>query len=201
MASIAEQVRQVARRMGKGEVDAEIAPSRLRLPPQRWAAFWSVFGHVVRNTVDHGFEAPARRVELGKPESGVVRMSFEERANEVLFRFGDDGAGIDWERLARKASAKGLPTATREDLEKALFADAISTRDEASALSGRGVGMGAVLECVQAKGGSVSVKTKRGEGTTWVFRFPITMLGGDEAARLGSPSSEQPRPSPAERLV
>jgi two-component system chemotaxis sensor kinase CheA len=74
-----------------------------------------------------------------------------------------------------------LPTATHADLEKALFADFVSTRDEASATSGRGVGMGAVLACVQARGGLIDVETARGVGTTWVFRFPLAMLSGDDS--------------------
>lgn len=188
MSYIGEQVRQVARRLDKGEVDVDIARTKLRLPPQRWASFWSIFGHVVRNAVDHGLEGAKKRVELGKPANGVVRMSFEEREGEVVFRFGDDGAGIDWERLAVKAAERGLPTATPRDLQRALFADFVSTRDQASATSGRGVGMGAVLECVQAKGGRIELETERGVGTTWVFRFPDTMLTSDET----------PDPSPSE---
>jgi two-component system chemotaxis sensor kinase CheA len=180
MNSIGEQVKQVAQRLEKGEVEVQVAPTKLRLPPQRWAPFWSVFGHVVRNAVDHGLEGPEKRAAAGKPERGVVRMAFEETETEVVFRFADDGAGIDWERLAAKASERGLPTATREDLEMALFADSVSTRDEASETSGRGVGMGAVLECVQAHSGVIEIETARGEGTTWVFRFPRAMLAGDD---------------------
>jgi two-component system chemotaxis sensor kinase CheA len=173
MTSIAEQVRQVARRMAKGEIDVRIAPSKLRLPPQRWAAFWSVFGHVVRNAIDHGIEGPDRRAALGKPPAGVVQMSFEERGSEVFFRFGDDGAGIDWDRLKVKAAEKGLPTGTRGDLEKALYVDSVSTRDEASSTSGRGVGMGAVLAVVEARGGRIALETRPGAGTTWVYRYPV----------------------------
>lgn len=204
MASIAEQVRQVARRMGKGEVEVRFAPSRLRLPPQRWAPFWSVFGHVVRNAVDHGLEGPDRRVAQGKAATGVVHMAFEERETEVLFRFGDDGAGIDWDRLAVKARERGLPASTRADLEKALYVDSVSTRDEASATSGRGIGMGAVLACVEARSGRIDVDSRRGSGTTWVFRFPVAMLSGDEVPRPASPTAKPSLParvgaSPARR--
>jgi two-component system, chemotaxis family, sensor kinase CheA len=181
MSYIGEQVRQVARRLEKGDVEVRIARTRLRLPPQRWAPFWSVFGHVVRNAVDHGLEGPKARVQHGKSERGVVSMSFEERDTEVLFRFSDDGAGIDWDRVAGKAAERGLPAATRRDVEKALFADSVTTRAVASATSGRGVGLGAVLECVQGRGGSIDVESTPGAGTRWVFRFPIAMLTGDDA--------------------
>jgi two-component system chemotaxis sensor kinase CheA len=178
MTSLAEMIRHVARRLGKGEVDVEIAPTKLRLPPQRWAPFWQVCSHVVRNAVDHGLEAPDARTQLGKPANGVIRMSFEEREGQVVFRFGDDGAGIDWERLAAKAAKRGLPVATRKDLEKALFIDSVTTRDEVTLMSGRGVGLGAVLQCVSANGGTVEVESARGVGTTWAFRFPSSMLVG-----------------------
>lgn len=187
MNAIGDQVRHVALRMGKGEVDLQITPTKLRLPPQRWAQFWSVFGHVVRNAVDHGIESPETRRELGKPEKGAVRMSFEEGVAGVVFRFGDDGAGIDWDRLAAKAAARGLPTSTRQELERALFADAVSTRDAASTTSGRGVGMAAVLACVTAHGGTVKVETAPGKGTTWVFTFPSMMLAGEDSLGMSTP--------------
>ncbi len=182
MRSIGDQVVAVARRLGKGDVDIEVTPTPLRLPPQRWAAFWSVFGHVVRNAVDHGLEPPEQRVALGKPPRGVIRMAFEERPDEVVFRFGDDGAGVDWDRLAEKATERGLPAATRADLERAIFADSVSTRDEATLTSGRGVGMGAVLACVKAEGGTIQVESVRGKGTTWVFRLPKTLLIPEEVS-------------------
>jgi two-component system chemotaxis sensor kinase CheA len=189
MHSIGDRVVVVARRLGKGEVDIEVTPTPLRLPPQRWGPFWSVFGHVVRNAVDHGLEGLDARKALGKPARGVVRMAFEERPDEVVFRFGDDGAGIDWDRLAEKASARGLPAATREDLEKALYADSVSTTDEATMTSGRGVGMGAVLSCVTAKGGSIEIESVRGQGTTWVFRLPKTMLIPEEVQVIPAPKT------------
>ena len=194
MHSIGDQVVAVARRLGKGDVEIEVTPTPLRLPPQRWAPFWSVFGHVVRNAVDHGLEGPERRAELGKPAKGVVRMAFEERADEVVFLFGDDGAGVDWKRLAAKATAQGLPAGTRNDLEAALFADTVSTRDEASMTSGRGVGMGAVLSCVTAQGGSIEIESAPGEGTTWVFRFPKTMLIPEEVVVPQALVLPQPAP-------
>jgi two-component system chemotaxis sensor kinase CheA len=202
MGYIGEQVRQIARRLGKGEVQVQIARTKLRLPPRRWASFWSVFVHVVRNAVDHGLEEPESRLQLGKQAEGIVSMSFEERESDVVFRFGDDGAGIDWERLAVRAAERGLPTATRKDLERAIYVDFVSTRDEANATSGRGVGMGAVLECVQSKGGSIEIETQPGAGTTWVFCFPNTMLTADSAPDLrSSPPTPLVSPPPAQSQI
>jgi HPt (histidine-containing phosphotransfer) domain-containing protein/two-component sensor histidine kinase len=198
---IGEQVRQIARRLDKGEVDVRITRTKLRLPPQRWAPVWSAFVHVVRNAVDHGLEEPSLRVELGKPARGIVRMSFEERDSQVVFRFGDDGAGIDWERLAVRAASLGLSTATRADREKAIFVDFVSTRDQADLTSGRGIGMGAVLECVRSCGGTIHVESERGVGTTWAFRFPLTMLSGDGTYEASAaPHSRQLAPHSGSRV-
>src|SRR6185295_4651551 len=84
----------------------------------------------------------------------------------------DDGRGIDWRKLAEKAAAAGLPTATRADLEQALFADSISTRDSVSETSGRGVGLGAVRAAVIGLGGSIEVESAAGQGTTFRFGLP-----------------------------
>jgi chemotaxis protein histidine kinase CheA len=107
-------------------------------------------------------------------------MSFELREDLVEFRFGDDGPGIDWERVASKALSLGLACSSREDLENAIFSDSMSTRDEATETSGRGVGMGAVRAVVRAEGGLIRIESVRDVGTTWVFVFPRTMLAAEE---------------------
>ena len=189
MTSIGEQVRQVAERLGKAAVEVHVASTTLRLPPRRWAPFWSVFGHIVRNAADHGLESPARRHELGKSEKNVVRMSFEHDENEVIFRFGDDGAGIDWARVAVKARERGLPADTLADLERALYADAFSTRDDVDETSGRGVGLAAVLECVTAHGGTIEVDSAAGQ----------VRPGRSPSPRRCSSETRRPRPPFAPR--
>jgi chemotaxis protein histidine kinase CheA len=84
----------------------------------------------------------------------------------------DDGAGVDWDAVAARAAAKGLPHDSPRDLVEALFADGLSTRDEASLTSGRGTGMGALRASVRELGGAVEVTSTRGQGTVLTFRFP-----------------------------
>jgi two-component system chemotaxis sensor kinase CheA len=84
----------------------------------------------------------------------------------------DNGHGIAWERVRGKALEQGLPHATNEDLVKALFTDGLSTREEVSDTSGRGVGMGSVRAACEALNGQIEVISQPGEGTTFRFRFP-----------------------------
>jgi two-component system chemotaxis sensor kinase CheA len=97
---------------------------------------------------------------------------------EVAIR--DDGRGIDWEAVRQRAVMKGIPSSTAEELQRALFADGLSTRDEVTAISGRGVGLGAVREACLALGGDVVVDTDPGHATTFRFRFPSDLAHAAE---------------------
>lgn len=169
---LARQVERVAERLGK-PVDVEVRDPGLRLPLEGMGPFFGSLVHVVRNAVDHGLEPEGCRVELGKPARGRITLEVERDARAFTLVIADDGAGIDWDAVTKKARASGLPTDTQEERESALFADGLSTRDEVSELSGRGVGLGAVLEATRALGGSVRVASNRGEGTTFRFTFPL----------------------------
>ena len=100
-----------------------------------------------------------------------MRASQQDDGAFVL-SISDDGRGIDWDKLAQKAAAAGLATNTRADLERALYADAISTRDQVSETSGRGVGLGAVWGAVTGLGGRMEVESTAGQGTTFRIVLP-----------------------------
>lgn len=165
---VADQIQALARRMGKGEVNVhvQVTPPELRLPSSPWKSVWPVLAHVVRNTVDHGIELPATREARGKSGTPSVTLSLTLRDGGATLAVSDDGAGIDWDAIRTRAERLGLPHASAADLEEALFVDKVSSRDEASEVSGRGVGMGAVREAIEASGGKVRVESRRGEGTT-----------------------------------
>ena len=160
---ISEQLERLAHRLGKAPVDVVCAPTTLRLPPGNWGRFWSAYAHVVRNTVDHGVETAAQRRAAGKPERARIDVGITLERGQVLVAIRDDGPGIDWEVIAARARARGLPHASRQDLEAALFADGVSARSQAGATSGRGVGLGAVREVVRAAGGRLEIGN-RAEG-------------------------------------
>jgi signal transduction histidine kinase len=181
-----EQARSLARRLGRAEPRIALETGDVRLPPERWAGFWSAFVHVVRNAVDHGLESESERVAAGKSPAANLAMRASVTGDTLVLEVSDDGRGIDWERVARKASGKGLPHATHEELVAALFTDGFSTRDEATETSGRGVGLGAVREAVSALHGAIEIASAVGAGTTFRFRFPLA-----EALRPSRPLHER----------
>jgi two-component system, chemotaxis family, sensor kinase CheA len=168
----ADQASSLALRLGKPRPEVMIDDHGVRLPPERWASFWQAWAHVVRNAVDHGLENGAARVERGKSESGQLRFEAKIEREELVLALSDDGSGIDWERVRQRARDVGLPHATQRDLELALFSDGFSTREEVTTTSGRGVGMSAIKEEVDARGGYMQVNAESGRGTTVSCHFP-----------------------------
>lgn len=131
--------------------------------------------HLVRNAVDHAIELPGERARLGKAEEGLLRIRAVERSNTQLeLTVTDDGAGIDRERVAARAG-KPVPTTDAELLELICQAG-LSTRDEATTTSGRGMGMDIVRRItVEDLGGELSLVTAAGRGTTFTLRVPLTI--------------------------
>jgi two-component system, chemotaxis family, sensor kinase CheA len=170
---VAEQAKRIARRLGKGDIQVQIDARTLRLEPRRWQSFWSAFVHVVRNAVDHGLEPPVERARLGKGEAGELTLRTAIEGDEFVISLADDGKGVDWEAVRQRARSAGLPAATPEDLERALFHDGLSTADSVTEMSGRGVGLGVVQAACQAHGGRVRVVSESGQGTVFEFRFPV----------------------------
>jgi two-component system chemotaxis sensor kinase CheA len=188
---ISEQIRALANRLGRAPVDVICEPTTLRLPPAKWGRFWSAFAHVVRNTVDHGVETAAQREAARKPPRALVKLSVRRDGHGVVVAIGDDGPGIDWQTITARARERGLPHRSRADLEAALFSDGISSRHESTAISGRGVGLGALRDVVRELGGHSEIETGAdGGGTVFRFVLPESMLLDDPPAprRDGRPA-------------
>lgn len=180
---IREQIEVLSVRLGKGEPEVLTEAGDLRVPTQPFVEFWGVLSHLLRNAVDHGFQSSEERLAAGKsPNNRITLRAFEEGARGFVLSIGDDGRGIDWDKLAQKAAAAGLPTATRADLEQALYADSISTRDEVSETSGRGVGLGAVRSVVRSLGGTIEIDSRPGQGTTFRIALPWPVTPASIAA-------------------
>ncbi|OYP37901.1 hypothetical protein CGZ80_04025 [Rhodopirellula sp. MGV] len=144
----------------------------LCIPGERLKSFWPTLVHVVRNAVDHGLETAEERTAAGKTGPGNLKFSSDVVNGWMEIQLADDGRGLDWDRIREKASNLNLPCENKEDLIEALFSDGFSTRDQATDLSGRGVGLGAVKAACEELGGSISVRSKVGRGTTFTIRFP-----------------------------
>ncbi len=137
--------------------------------------------HMVRNALDHGIESPAVRKKAGKPPQATLRLSAAHRGNNVCIEIGDDGKGLDAEKIAAKAVEKGLLTAEQASrlspTEKVelIFSPGFSTVDQVTALSGRGVGMDVVKYMIEGVGGSIEIQTVVGKGSTFVLNIPLTL--------------------------
>jgi len=137
--------------------------------------------HIVRNSIDHGIEAPDERAAAGKPATGVLKVSARQSGNQILIEVADDGRGIDGEALVRKARAAGLVSA--EQAEKLtpsqktalVFAPGLSTAGEVTAISGRGVGMDVVRANIERIGGVVDIDSKAAQGVRLCIRVPLTL--------------------------
>jgi chemotaxis protein histidine kinase CheA len=178
----ARQAEVLGKRLGKAPIVVAVDGERLRLPRETLAPFWSAFGHAVRNAVAHGIESPEERRAAGKPPSGHIRLSAHRRSDAIDIEISDDGRGIDWAGVKRKAQRLGLPSATERDLVAALFVDGLSTREETDDVAGRGVGMGALRAACEKVGGSMSVTSQPGAGTTVRFVIPATALASESEA-------------------
>jgi two-component system chemotaxis sensor kinase CheA len=162
---MAEQASALARRLGRCEVRTEVSGAGLRFDRVAWGPVWSAMVHAVRNAVDHGGEPSDVRSAQGKPAAMTIVFSCAEDKTGIQISVSDDGCGIDWERVRERAIAAGLPQANQADLHEALFADGLSTRQDASEFSGRGVGLGALREACHALGAQVTIHSERGRGT------------------------------------
>lgn len=167
----AAHARVLAKRLGREEPVITIDAGALRLP-DTFSDFWACFVHVVRNAVDHGLEQADARLAKGKPAAGRLTMRILEGRDGFALEVEDDGRGIDFEALATLAKNAALPSSTRADLVRVLFVDGVTTRTSVSEVSGRGIGMGALLRSVEALGGEIDVESELGAFTRFRFRFP-----------------------------
>ena len=158
--------------------------------------------HLLRNSADHGLESAEVRKERGKPEVGSIFLDAYQDGNNVVIEVRDDGNGIDTEEVKRKALEKGVVTReqadsmTEKEAIELLFHAGFSTSEKVSDVSGRGVGLDVVKSKIEALSGEVEVKSKLGEGSTWIIRLPLTLaiiqalmvtVGGEKyAISLGS---------------
>ena len=135
--------------------------------------------HLIRNAIDHGIEVPERRGAAGKPETGRVSITLSREAGDVVIQLADDGCGLDLGAIRSKAESLGLlnPDAVigEQDLTQLIFHPGFSTSSAVSQISGRGIGMDVVDSELRQLGGSVTPRSRDGEGTEFTLRLPFTV--------------------------
>ena len=173
-------VRDVAKSCGK-EVNLVVTGQDTDLDKSILDMLAEPLAHLVRNAVDHGIEAPAKRINDGKPAQGTVTLDAYHQGNEIVIEVTDDGRGLDRERLIAKAVERGLlkpgDAAVLGDAEinNLVFHPGLSTAQEVTSISGRGVGMDVVKTVLEKLKGTVSIRTAAGKGTTFLLKVPLTL--------------------------
>jgi len=173
-------VRDVARLRNK-DISLELAGQTTDLDKGILDALADPMAHLVRNAADHGIESPAERQAAGKSPRGTVRLNAYHDGDQVVIEVSDDGKGLDREKIIRRAVERGIMTADaaaqlseRESLQL-IFAPGLSTADEITEISGRGVGLDVVKSSLEALKGTVELDSIPGRGTTFRLMVPLTL--------------------------
>ena len=170
-------VRDIASRLGK-KVNLKTSGEGTELDKGVIEKIVDPLVHLVRNSIDHGLETTEQRIAAGKPEAGTVTLSAAHQGGHIIIEVGDDGRGLDRERILGKAQERGIPVPenpTDAQVWDLVFAPGFSTAEVLTDLSGRGVGMDVVRKNINALGGQVEIRSRAGEGTTVSIRLPLTM--------------------------
>jgi two-component system chemotaxis sensor kinase CheA len=173
-------VRDVAKSCGK-EVNLVVTGQDTDLDKSILDMLAEPLAHLVRNAVDHGIESPTERINDGKPAHGTVTLDAYHQGNQIVIEVSDDGRGLDRERLIAKAVDRGLikpgdaAVLGETDINNLIFHPGLSTADQVTSISGRGVGMDVVKTVLEKLKGSASIKTTAGKGTTFYLKVPLTL--------------------------
>lgn len=160
LSRLGQRARDIARRLGKGEIEVSCDARAPRVSHEH-AWLWHVLPHAINNSVDHGLPDPSE----AKGGTGKLRLAVHEHADELHVEIEDFGRGIDWERVRAKGQALGLPVGDHAALVDVIFAQGVSTREAATEVSGRGVGLSALKEACDAHHAKIEVSSQPGRGT------------------------------------
>jgi two-component system chemotaxis sensor kinase CheA len=172
--------RDLARRTGK-QVEVVVTGAEIEVDRALLDEIADPVMHLLRNAVDHGIESAAQRIAAGKRPTGRVEVSARRERDRVILEVSDDGRGMDPEALRRAAVARGAigaeAAAALPEADVLLLAclPGVSTTSEVTDVSGRGVGMDAVKRSAEALGGSLSIRSRPGNGTCFTLRLPLTV--------------------------
>ena len=171
-------VRDLAKKTGK-EIELVLKGEDTELDKTVVEVIGDPLMHLIRNSVDHGIESPEERRASGKPELGTVTLNAYHEGNHIAILISDDGAGLDLEKIRSIAVSRGLIGEKEElsesEMSNLIFLPGFSTADQVTDISGRGVGMDVVKKALNNLGGMVDITTRKGKGTTFTIRLPLTL--------------------------
>ncbi|HYM02940.1 MAG TPA: chemotaxis protein CheW [Stellaceae bacterium] len=163
------------------KIDLQMIGAETELDRQVLEMIKDPLTHMVRNSADHGVEIPADRARAGKPETGTITLNAFHEGGHIIIEIGDDGRGLDIDKIKQKAISTGLATESDlaamsdQQIQQFIFKAGFSTAAKVTSVSGRGVGMDVVRTNIEKIGGTVEMKSFRGKGSTFVIKIPLTL--------------------------
>ncbi len=173
-------VRDLSRELGK-DMELFISGEETELDKSVIEEIGDPLVHLIRNSVDHGIEDKEARKAAGKPERGTIKLSAEHEGNYIIISVIDDGKGMDTAVIKRKAVEKGVideksaASLSDKDALSLIFAPGFSTKDKATEISGRGVGMDVVKTNIQKLNGIIEINSNPGQGSGIILKLPLTV--------------------------
>jgi two-component system chemotaxis sensor kinase CheA len=162
-------------KIGKEIEAVEINDNNIKINIKPFQEFFSTLIHVFRNSLDHGIETPEQRTTLGKSAKGKIIIETKMQDNWLQLKISDDGGGINLEKIKTKLKSLKIDSQNLSDMAliNYIFEPFFSTKDEVTALSGRGVGMSSVKEAMNKLGGTIEIITQKNMGTSFIFMLPL----------------------------
>jgi two-component system chemotaxis sensor kinase CheA len=170
-------VRELSQKLGK-KVELKLVGESTELDKSLIERISDPLTHLVRNSLDHGVEMPDVRAARGKQPVGTITLRAYHQSGNIVIEVGDDGAGLDRQKILAKARERGLPVhdqMTDQEVWLLIFEAGFSTAEQVTEVSGRGVGMDVVKRNIQAMGGRVEIESMAGVGTRMTVRLPLTL--------------------------
>ncbi|MGJ0317854.1 chemotaxis protein CheA [Aliarcobacter cryaerophilus] len=173
-------VRDISKKLGK-KVEFKHYGDNVEIDKAMIEGLTDPLMHIIRNSLDHGIEMPEDRIKAGKSDTGTISISAEQANGQMIITIEDDGKGVDSERVAQKALEKGqidenqFASMSHNDKALLIFGAGLSTADQITDISGRGVGMDVVKTNIHKLGGIIKLDTELGKGTVITIMLPLTL--------------------------
>ena len=173
-------VRDISKKLGK-KVEFKHYGDNVEIDKAMIEGLTDPLMHIIRNSLDHGIEMPEDRIKAGKSDTGTISISAEQANGQMIITIEDDGKGVDSERVAQKALEKGqidenqFASMSHNDKALLIFGAGLSTAEQITDISGRGVGMDVVKTNIHKLGGIIKLDTELGKGTVITIMLPLTL--------------------------